>query len=269
VPDPVTTGDADEVLLTGGGGAVVSRRGGVVLREAAPWSRTMQALLRHLEDVGFAGAPRVVGSGFDESGREALTFVEGNLVSPGPWDDDAVGGAGVLLRQLHDATASFRPPSDAHWKPWYGRSLGRGPRVIGHCDTGPWNIVAREGRPAALIDWEFSGPVDPLVELAQMCWLNAQLHDDDVAERVGLPPAGARARQFRAIVDGYGLSARRRAGFLDTVIDVAVQDAADQVREAGVTPESTDAEPLWGIAWRVRSAAWMQRNRAPLENALA
>lgn len=267
--DPGPVSEADEVLLTGGGGAVVSRRGDVVLRAASAWSETMLALLRHLEEVGFVGAPRVVGPGFDESGREMLTFVEGRLVSPGPWEEGAVGELGVLLRGLHDATSSFRPPVGAVWRPWYGRSLGGPGRVIGHCDTGPWNIVARRGRPVALIDWEYAGPVDPLVELAQMCWLNAQLHDDDVAERAGLPPAGTRARQLRAIVDGYGLSARQRAGFLDTAIEVAVQDAADQVRAAGVTPESTDAGPLWGVAWRVRSAGWMLRNRRLLEGALA
>lgn len=146
--------------------------------------------------------------------------------------------------------------------------LGGAARVIGHCDTGPWNIVARHGRPVALIDWEYCGPVDPLVELAQLCWLNAQLHDDDVAERVGLPPAGTRARQLRAIVDGYGLSAHQRRGFLDTAIEVAVQDAADQARQAGITPENTDAEALWGITWRLRSAAWMMRNRDLLEQVL-
>jgi len=29
--------------------------------------------------------------------------------------------------------------------------------------------------PVALIDWEFAGPAEPLVELAQTCWLNAKL----------------------------------------------------------------------------------------------
>jgi len=32
----------------------------------------------------------------------------------------------------------------------------------------------------ALIDGELAGPVDPLVELAQACWLNAKLDDDVV-----------------------------------------------------------------------------------------
>ena len=49
--------------------------------------------------------------------------------------------------------------------------------------------MARDGLPVALIDWETAGPVDPLVELAQLCWLNAKLHDDIVAGIERLPPA--------------------------------------------------------------------------------
>ena len=56
--------------------------------------------------------------------------------------------------------------------------------------------MARDGVPVALIDWEFAGPVDPLVELAQLCWLSAKLHDDIVAELEGLPPLAERARQL-------------------------------------------------------------------------
>jgi aminoglycoside phosphotransferase (APT) family kinase protein len=120
----------------------------------------------------------------------------------------------------------------------------------------------------ALIDWETAGPVDPLVELAQACWLNAQLHDDDIAEKHGLPSPGARAAMVRMISDGYGLERRRRARLVDLMIEVAVQDAADQARHGGVTPESQDVEPLWAVAWRVRSAAWMLTHRHVLCRAL-
>jgi len=44
------------------------------------------------------------------------------------------------------------------------------------------------------------------------------LHDDIVARREGLPPLAERARQLRAIVDGYGLSARERRGFVDRIV---------------------------------------------------
>ena len=124
--------------------------------------------------------------------------------------------------------------------------------------------------PVALIDWEFAGPVDPLVELAQAGWLNAKLHDDIVAEREGLPPLADRARQLRAIVDAYGLSAGQRRGFLDRMIEYVVSDTANEADAAEVTPEMT-AHPsaLWAMAWRARAAAWLLRNRRPLENALA
>jgi hypothetical protein len=252
-----------------GGRSQVFRRGSIVFRNAEPWSRTVHALLRHLADVGFSAAPRLVGTGFDTEGRETLSYVEGESVHPGPWSDEGVIGVGAMLRALHEACRSFSPPADAVWRPWFGRDLG-GPRfVIGHCDAGPWNIIARDGLPIALIDWEAAGPVNPRIELAQACWLNAQLHDDDVAERVGLPSAAARARQVRLLVDGYGLSSAERYGLVDTIIELAVRDAANEAIEARVTPDSRDVSSLWAVAWRTRSAAWMMRHRVSLENALA
>jgi hypothetical protein len=64
---------------------VVHRRGNVVIRDAGPWTPAVHALLRHLEDTGFAAAPRLVGSGLDTDGREMLTFIEGEFTQPGPW----------------------------------------------------------------------------------------------------------------------------------------------------------------------------------------
>ena len=197
----------DLIFLEGGGRSVVRRRGDVVIRDTGPWTPAVHALLRHLEDAGFAAAPRLAGSGLDHDGREVLTFIEGEFTQPGPWSLDGAAGLGSLLRDLHLATRSFSPPPDAVWFPWRGRDLGSPVKVIGHCDVAPWNIVARDGLPVALIDWETAGPVDPLVELAQLAWLNAKLHDDVVAEREHLPPLADRARQLAAIVDAYGLTA--------------------------------------------------------------
>ena len=256
--------------MTGGGRTLVHRQGDVVIRDTGPWTPSVHLLLRHLEQVGFDAAPRLVGSGFDSSGRETLTFIEGEFIEPGPWTLQGAAALGRLLRDLHAATSTFLPPADAVWFPWHGRYLGGPARVIGHCDVAPWNIVAADGMPVALIDWETAGPVDPLVELAQMCWLNAKLHDDIVAEIEGLPPAAERARHLAAIVDGYGLAARQRRGFVDRMIEFAICDTAFEADDAHVTPELT-AHPiaLWAMAWRARSAAWMVRHRNLLEAALA
>ena len=171
---------------------------------------------------------------------------------------------------MHEQVAAFRPAPDATWSPWLGRDLGGPKRIISHCDVAPWNIVAQNGLPIALIDWELSGPVDPIIELAQACWLNAKLHSDDVAELFGLPPLAERARQLRAIVDAYGLSKKQRQGFIDRIIEFTVHDIAFQADEASVTRETvtTDSKVLWGMAWRARAAAWQLRHRRALQNAI-
>jgi hypothetical protein len=263
------TGHSREVQLEGGGRTAVHRRGDVVVRSTGPWTPAVHALLRHLEHVGFRAAPRLVGSGLDQDGRETLTFIEGAFIQPGPWTLEGAAALGALLRDLHNATSSFRPHPEAVWFPWHGRDLGGPRRVIGHCDVAPWNIVARDGLPVGLIDWEFAGPVNPFFELAQLCWLNAKLHDDVVAEREGLPPLAERARQLRAIVDAYGLPMSDRAGFIDVIVEFVVSDTAWEADDANVTPEMTSHPiALWAMAWRARSAAWILRNRRALESAL-
>ena len=259
----------EPVLLEGGGRTVVYRLGDAVIRDTGPWTPAVHLLLRHLEDVGFAAAPRLVGSGVDPGGREVLTFIEGEFTQPGPWSLDGAAALGGLLRSLHEATRSFRPPPDVVWFPWHGRDLGGPDRVIGHCDVAPWNIVARNGLPVAFIDWETAGPVDPMVELAQLAWLNAKLHDDIVAEIEHLPPAAERARQLGAIADAYGLTAEQRRGLLDRIIEFAITDTAWEANDAKVTPETTSHPiALWAMAWRARSAAWMIRHRRTLETGL-
>jgi Phosphotransferase enzyme family len=246
----------------------VERQGDVILRTAGPWTPTIHTLLRHLEEVGFTGAPHVVGSGFDEMGRETLSYFEGAPVHPEPWSLEAAAAVGRLLRQLHEATASYRPPPDAKWRRWFGRDLGGPAKIIGHCDVAPWNIVARHGRPVGLIDWDFAGPVDPYVDLAHTAWLNASLFSGDLAERSGLPAVHERLKALRAIVDAYGVEADKRAHLIDLIIDVAVCSIANDADEAGVTRATIQSDALWGMAWRSRSAAWMVQNRKDLNAAL-
>ena len=248
----------------------VRRRGRAVIKETGPWAATVRSLLRHLENVDFGWSPRLLDAEAEACERESITYeyVEGVIMNPAPWSDENAVTIGRLVRELHEATASYYPLAGAVWKPWFGRSLGRAKMVIGHCDVAPWNIVSREGRPVALIDWEVAGPVDPLVDLAQACWLNVRLFDDLVAEREGLPSLAERARQLHVMVDAYGLSRRERRGFVATIIEFAVHYTAYQADDAEVTPESTDPAIIWALAWPARSAAWMLRNRRVLERAL-
>jgi hypothetical protein len=240
------------------------RHGDTVLRPATPSTPAVHALLRHLENVGFSGSPRVVaGDGPDD----VVTFIEGAVAHPRAWSDEGIWNVGRLLRELHDATAGFRPPPDAVWRPWPFHS-GDPEAIISHRDAGPWHIVARDGLPVGLIDWTAAGPTDPLDDIASTGWWNAQLHDDDVAERQGLPDAAARAVQLRLFLDGYRLPAARRDGLVGRMIEYAVRDCANVAVAARITPDSRDPAPLWALAWQARSAAWMIRHRSLLESAI-
>jgi hypothetical protein len=269
--------------LGGGGSTLVHRRGNVVLREARPWSRTVLDLLRHLEREGFSAAPRVVEPGFDDQDREMLSFIVGESPQPFAWSDEAVGDVGAILRDLHRAAATFTPPAGAIWMPWWGRDLPAREFTIGHCDAAPWNFLARDGRPVALIDWDTAGPVGAVWDLAQTAWLNAQLHDDDLADRLGLPPIEVRARQVRLIADGYGLARNARTSLVDRMIEIAVRSAAQESIDAGVTATARSPaaigrvgggaptrghDLLWAMSWRTRSAAWMMKHRRLLERTL-
>ena len=53
---------------------MVHRRGDVVIRDAGPWTPAVHALLRHLEDTGFAAAPRLVGSGLDPGATRSVRY---------------------------------------------------------------------------------------------------------------------------------------------------------------------------------------------------
>ena len=101
----------NEELLEGGGRNRVVRVGNVVHRQTGPWAGSVHALLRHLEAQGFVGAPIVVGTGFDTTGRETLSYVEGATPLDYKWSPDAMFAVGALLRAAHDAAVSFVPPS--------------------------------------------------------------------------------------------------------------------------------------------------------------
>lgn len=151
----------------------VRRNGNVIVKDAHPWTATVHSLLNHLERIGFNASPTVVGSGFNSEGKETISYIHGTVMNRDHWSLQGATAVGQMLRRVHEATFSYQPPPEACWRPWFGRSMGGPERIISHCDVAPWNIVARNGLPITLIDWDFAGPVDPMIDLAQACWLNA------------------------------------------------------------------------------------------------
>lgn len=207
---------AAEIPLHGGTAnrGRVHRVGDTVRRPLRPTSAATHALLRHLEDVGFDGGPRVLG--IDEAGREVLSYVPGEAVTaPAPaWGltDAALVSVGRLLRRFHDAAASF-DPTPYTW-PHAAPAPFAGPGIA-HNDPNLDNVVFRDGVAVALIDFDLAAPGAPVWDVAATARLWAPLRSPGDTSDVRRYRELAR---LRILVDAYGLDEQGRSDLLDAVL---------------------------------------------------
>ncbi|MCL2575293.1 MAG: phosphotransferase [Defluviitaleaceae bacterium] len=256
----------DERILLAGN-REVWRVGDAVERATKPWSKSVMRFLRHLERDGLP-VEHIIS--VDEN-LEISRFVEGEIVHPKKWSDDALFEIGRLVADLHNSSRNFVPCSDDIWQRWGLRKIGIGERIVCHGDIAPWNIITEGVKPKTLLDWEYAGLLDPFVELARVCWLFPQLVDDDLQVLHNLPSAKKRAEQVRIIADGYGLSAAKRSKLIEQIIEVVICETAHEA----IAPDH-QSDPLtfgsegnlWGFAWRTRSLYWIWRNKEILNDAL-
>jgi len=205
-------------LLPGGRSAGAIRRGDVVIRPGGPWTPAVHAVLRHLEDAGFAGAPRVVGdnrSADGGQGRDVVTYVPGRTVGVQlPWPqwvhtDAALDQVGAWLRKLHGATASFVPPEGSVWFGGQGWQPGL---IIGHHDAGPYNAVWTDSDGlVGFVDWDTAGPSSRELDLAFTALTWVPLQPRHIAEPQGFTAWGDRRRRFHRLLDAYGYGGNRVA----------------------------------------------------------
>jgi hypothetical protein len=231
-----------------------------VTHPAQPWTASTHALLQHLEAAGYPASQRVVG--FDDIGDEVLTWIDGVVHAHSVWPqpEQSLFTVGRLLRDLHRCAGTFDPPADAVWMRWTLRRSGAG-TVVSHGNIAPWHVVFRNDQPVGFLGWEYAGPVDPVEEVAATGWFCAQLFDDDVATRVGLPDAAARGRWLKAFLDGYGLPSSTRRHLVTVMVEFAIADTGWFARAQDFTPESTASEHLWLLSWQSRAALWMLEHR--------
>lgn len=203
-----------EVPLSGGVSEGVVRVGDTVRRPLRAHSPAVHGVLRHLEAVGFDGAPRVLG--VDERGREVLSWVPGEVphrpLGAHVVSEDALRGVGRLLRRYHDAVASYGVP-DAGWDDDLSNLDGQ-PEIVGHCDVTPENVVFRGGAPAALIDFDLARPTTRLFDV-----VTALRHwgpIEDPADRDALLYRADVGRRIKVFCDAYGLARELRRDVLPT-----------------------------------------------------
>lgn len=205
----------EEVRLPGGvaNRGLVVRIGDTVRRPLRRTSPATHALLRHLEAVGFPGAPRFLG--IDEQGREVLGYIPGpTVLRPYPdWalTDEALVSVAELLRAYHRAVADFDPAPYA-WPASPAEPFAGG--LVSHNDPNLDNVVFRDGRAVALIDFDLASPGSRLWDVACAARMWAPLRPDHGIRDSRRGRAFAR---FRLFLDAYGPGDVDLARILDAV----------------------------------------------------
>jgi len=221
-----------EIPLTGGTLNSVVRVGDTVRRPAGPWTPTIHALLRHVRDRGFELAPEPLG--FDNSGREILSFIPGTTVGWSlPWpnlirNECLLEEIGATTARYHRAVHDFRPATNVPWQSGPGE-LGTS-EVVCHNDLAPYNIVVADGQVQGIIDWDLAAPGSALSELAFVAWQWVPLHGPFVTRLLGWPNPPDHGRRLRILLDAYGL--RDHAGFIDEVVERIGHNREIMVRKA-------------------------------------
>ena len=252
---------ADEIELQAGPYRPVHRVGDTVRRRAEWWTPAVHDLLRYLEEVGFDAAPRPLG--FDDQGREVLSFIEGEsgrntwpLVVP----DEGLAAFAQLLRRYHDAVAGYRPPADADWA--YGVQSMAPTDILCHGDFGPWNLVWRDGQPVGILDWDLAYPGPPLDDVAYALVYSVPFRTDEHAiEWQAFTEPPRRRHRIEVFAAAYGISP-------DGLADAAVARQYKTTGHSRILKERGLVAP-WTTTWSIEQndelARWSDEHRALFE----
>ncbi|MEV4078347.1 phosphotransferase [Nonomuraea fuscirosea] len=265
-----------EIPLVGGDVTEgVVRVGDTVRRSIGPSAPLVHALLLHLEEVGFPGAPRFLG--IDAVGREVLTFVRGEVAGRPrpPWiaDEERLASVGRLVRDYHAAVVGFVVPDGV--RPGLGVSvppdMPPAPpypvELVGHMDYTPDNIVFRDGKAAALIDFDLARPATRVDEVANAMMYWAPLCDpidaDPLLREVDVP------RRCRILADAYGMSDVDRSRLVE-VFTLRTRRAWFSMKQIAEERGGGWAR-MWdeGVGDQIkRREAWLDRHGAAIDAAL-
>ncbi|TCO51069.1 phosphotransferase family enzyme [Kribbella antiqua] len=193
----------DERLEGGfdGGASLVD---GVVRRTAGPWTASVHALLAHLAEVGFEGAPR--GLGVDSDGREMVSFLPGSTVGTSlPWpawthSDEALVDVAGWLRRYHAAVADFAPAASSNWREGERWRPGM---IIAHNDAAPYNAVWSSAGLVGFVDWDMAGPVTVELDVAWVAFSWVPLHAPHVVAAEGFTNLEDRPRRLSVFLREY------------------------------------------------------------------
>lgn len=193
------------------------RVGDEVLRPATANSKSMRQLLAHLEECGFQGAPRVVGS--EPDGAVRLTWIDGWVPNESEgWklDAEALESVGKLLRQYHDSVRDFASKAGFEEGP---QAVAEGD-IVCHGDIAPRNTVFRNGRAVAFIDWDGIWVAPALWDLGHALWQFAPICGDDDVWLQQWPSPPDRSGRITALVRSYRIDQSQAQQLPEMVCEV-------------------------------------------------
>lgn len=234
--------------LSGGNSTPVVRRGDAVHREAGEWSPAVHRLLATLASSGVTGVPRPLG--YDERGREILSFVPGEtLADASPdvlWSHDVLIDAARLLRRIHDASLPLVWDESLHW-----RSPRHEPaEVICHNDFATYNLLVIGENLSGVIDFDFASPGPRVWDLSYLAYRIVPFAEDS--------PGAAQldtSSRLDALIEAYGMDVTPRVVILTAAHRLDDLRAFTLARrDATGRPEFADHAAMYGRdAARLRS----------------
>ena len=196
----------DEQNLDNNEHRVIIRVGNTVHRPTNYWTPAVHDVLNYLESINFKYSPRVLG--FDEQGREILTFMEGESGKEGWYkihSDKGLQDYAKLLREYHDAITGYIPTDDSIWAFAEG-GLNPG-EIICHGDFGPWNITWDGDTPTGIIDWDLVFPASSQFDVLYALEWAVPFHDDTMArEWHHFTETPDRKHRIDMFLEAYGMS---------------------------------------------------------------
>ncbi|MBA2711163.1 MAG: aminoglycoside phosphotransferase family protein [Tatlockia sp.] len=204
--------------LEGGRRNQIIRIGDCVHRPIGPWTTQIHKFLYHLREKGFYSAPKPLG--FDEDGREILSFIEGN-VSNYPLSADACSISALissahLLRNFHEASTSFLAGFTSDEKLW--QLPARQPQeLICHGDFAPYNVVLNRDKAIGIIDFDTCHPGPRTWDIAYALYRWSPFTNPNNKDGFGtIDEQILRADLF---CKAYGLSNEQRAEAANLIIE--------------------------------------------------
>ncbi|WP_425364687.1 phosphotransferase enzyme family protein [Candidatus Tisiphia endosymbiont of Mystacides longicornis] len=192
--------------------------GDYIYRPAGFWTKQVHNLLDHIRSEGFLSAPKPVG--FDNSGREIVSFLKGE-VSNYPLSNNAASikaltSAASLLRKYHDASQNFLIKVVSDEKCWQLPS--RHPKeVICHGDFAPYNVVLNGEQAVGIIDFDTCHPGSRLWDVAYALYRWVPLTNPNNKDGFGsIDEQIIRACLF---CQAYGLAEKDKNGMIDLIIE--------------------------------------------------